>query len=88
MVDTLIIPSVKPAILQIGKSKVFLRTGQLAELDAWRTGVLGNAARCIQRKMQAHCARKQFIVLRKATVLVQGLWRSKSVSINQKQEAV
>ncbi|KAI3874409.1 hypothetical protein MKW92_047464 [Papaver armeniacum] len=37
---------------QIGKTKVFLRAGQMAELDARRAEVLGNAARTIQRQIQ------------------------------------
>ncbi|CAA7395580.1 unnamed protein product [Spirodela intermedia] len=62
---------------QIGKTKVFLRAGQMAELDARRAEVLSNAAKAIQRKIRTHVARKQFIALRKACVLVQSLWRGK-----------
>ncbi|CAK7327357.1 unnamed protein product [Dovyalis caffra] len=35
---------------QIGKTKVFLRAGQMAELDAHRSEVLGRSASIIQRK--------------------------------------
>lgn len=61
--------------MQIGKTKVFLRAGQMAELDARRAEVLSNAAKTIQRRVRTHQARKQFIALRKATISVQSLWR-------------
>ncbi|KAK2988516.1 hypothetical protein RJ640_026744, partial [Escallonia rubra] len=60
---------------QIGKTKVFLRAGQMAELDARRAEVLSNAAKTIQRRIRTHIARKQFVALRKATILVQALCR-------------
>ena len=43
---------------QIGKKKVFLRAGQMAELDARRSEVLGNLAKIIQRKVRSYIARK------------------------------
>ncbi|CAA7013966.1 unnamed protein product [Microthlaspi erraticum] len=39
---------------QIGKTKVFLKAGQMAELDARRTEVLGRAARIIQSKFRSY----------------------------------
>ncbi|CAL1399770.1 unnamed protein product [Linum trigynum] len=60
---------------QIGKTKVFLRAGQMAELDARRAEVLGNAARIIQRQIRTHIARKEFISLRKAAVELQSYMR-------------
>lgn len=56
---------------QIGKTKVFLRAGQMAELDARRSEVLGNAARTIQLRMRTYMMRKQFIALREASVTIQ-----------------
>ncbi|KAI4335254.1 hypothetical protein L6164_013918 [Bauhinia variegata] len=56
---------------QIGKTKVFLRAGQMAELDARRAEVLGNAARIIQRQIRTHIARKEFIQLRQAAICLQ-----------------
>ncbi|KAK2412429.1 Myosin family protein with Dil domain-containing protein [Trifolium repens] len=56
---------------QIGKTKVFLRAGQMAELDARRSEVLGNAARIIQRQTRTHIARKEFIELRRAAISLQ-----------------
>ncbi|XP_057962768.1 myosin-9 [Malania oleifera] len=62
---------------QIGKTKVFLRAGQMAELDARRAEVLSNAAKAIQRRIRTHNARKRFIALRKATICVQSIWRGR-----------
>ncbi|CAK9187636.1 unnamed protein product [Ilex paraguariensis] len=64
-------------ILQIGKTKIFLRAGQMAELDARRAEVLSNAAKTIQRRVRTHSARKQFIALRKAMIYVQSLCRGR-----------
>ncbi|CAD6337132.1 unnamed protein product [Miscanthus lutarioriparius] len=62
---------------QIGKTKVFLRAGQMAELDARRTEVLSAAAKTIQGKMRTHIMRKKFLSLRKASVCVQAIWRGR-----------
>lgn len=62
---------------QIGKTKVFLRAGQMAELDSRRAEVLGNAARIIQRQSRTYIARKEFIALRKAAVTMQSCLRGK-----------
>ncbi|XP_008785355.2 myosin-11-like [Phoenix dactylifera] len=62
---------------QIGKTKVFLRAGQMAELDARRAEVLSNAAKAIQRQIRTHIMRKQFVALWKATIHVQALWRGR-----------
>ncbi|KAL0651033.1 hypothetical protein Bca4012_093724 [Brassica carinata] len=60
---------------QIGKTKIFLRAGQMAELDARRTEVLSGAAKKIQRRTRTHQAQKRFTVLRKATISLQALCR-------------
>ncbi|CAA3019655.1 myosin-6 isoform X1 [Olea europaea subsp. europaea] len=60
---------------QIGKTKVFLRVGQMAELDATRAEVLGNSACIIQRKVRSHSARKNFISLRTSAVQIQSWCR-------------
>ncbi|RWW51071.1 hypothetical protein BHE74_00042622 [Ensete ventricosum] len=62
---------------QIGKTKVFLRAGQMAELDARRAEVLNSAAKTIQNQIRTHILQKRFIALRKSTILVQSLWRRK-----------
>ncbi|KAJ8425290.1 hypothetical protein Cgig2_000371 [Carnegiea gigantea] len=56
---------------QIGKTKVFLRAGQMAELDARRAEVLGSAARKIQRRGRTCIARREFIALRDAAIQIQ-----------------
>uniref|UniRef100_A0A2P2MP27 Myosin-17-like n=1 Tax=Rhizophora mucronata TaxID=61149 RepID=A0A2P2MP27_RHIMU len=63
---------------QIGKTKVFLRAGQMAELDARRAKVLGNAARTIQRQIRTYIARKEFIALCKAAISLQSHLRGVS----------
>ncbi|RVX19333.1 Myosin-11 [Vitis vinifera] len=63
--------------LQIGNTKVFLRAGQMAELDARRAEVQGNAIKIIQRRTRTHIARKQYVALRVATIHAQSLWREK-----------
>lgn len=60
---------------QIGKTKIFLRAGQMASLDAKRTEVLSNAARTIQMQIRTFIARKEFVALRKAAIHVQSFTR-------------
>ncbi|KAF3456061.1 hypothetical protein FNV43_RR00704 [Rhamnella rubrinervis] len=71
-----IFPREGSATYTIGKMKVFLRVGQMAELDARRTEVLAKAARLIQRQIRTHLTRKEFIALRRATIHMQKLWRA------------
>lgn len=54
----------------------------MAELDARRAEVLGRAARTIQRQIRTHIARKEFIMLRKAAIQLQSLWRGTLVLKN------
>ncbi|KAG6645392.1 myosin-11 [Carya illinoinensis] len=65
---------------QIGKTKVFLRAGQMAELDARRAEILSSAAKTIQRRIRTHIARKRFVALRKATIVVQSICRGRLAS--------
>ncbi|KAL1339994.1 hypothetical protein AAHE18_U084900 [Arachis hypogaea] len=62
---------------QIGKTKVFLRAGQMAELDARRAQVLSNAAKSIQRRIRTHQARNHYLALRKKTIYLQSQWRGR-----------
>ncbi|TVU11936.1 hypothetical protein EJB05_45547 [Eragrostis curvula] len=62
---------------QIGRTKVFLRAGQMAELDARRTEVLSAAAKTIQGKIRTHIMRKKFLSLRKASICLQAIWRGR-----------
>ena len=67
-------------VWQIGKTKIFLRAGQMAELDARRAEILGNAAKKIQRQIRTYIARKEFISLRKAAIQLQSCWRGNFMS--------
>ncbi|GMH17584.1 hypothetical protein Nepgr_019425 [Nepenthes gracilis] len=60
---------------QIGRTKVFLRAGQMAELDTRRAEVLGNAARTIQRRVRTYIARKEFVSMRESAIRLQALCR-------------
>lgn len=60
---------------QIGKTKVFLRAGQMADLDARRTEVLGRSASIIQRKVRSHLSRKSYIMLRQSAIHIQAACR-------------
>ncbi|KAJ9555627.1 hypothetical protein OSB04_010241 [Centaurea solstitialis] len=60
---------------QIGKTKVFLRAGQMAELDAYRTQVLGISASKIQTKYRSYTAHKKYILLRNAALPIQTICR-------------
>ncbi|KAG0539150.1 hypothetical protein BDA96_03G297700 [Sorghum bicolor] len=62
---------------QIGITKVFLRAGQMAELDARRTEMRNNAARGVQSQFRTHVAREQFLVLRDASICLQSLVRAR-----------
>ncbi|PSR94900.1 Myosin-6 like, partial [Actinidia chinensis var. chinensis] len=60
---------------QIGKTKVFLRAGQMAELDARRTEILGRSASIIQRKIRSYMARKSFFLTRLSAIRIQSVCR-------------
>ncbi|GJP48412.1 hypothetical protein CLOM_g7701 [Closterium sp. NIES-68] len=60
---------------QVGKSKVFLRAGQMADLDAMRANKLHSAVRVIQRCVRTWLARRQFVALRKAAIRMQARCR-------------
>ncbi|THU47876.1 hypothetical protein C4D60_Mb09t20270 [Musa balbisiana] len=60
---------------QIGKTKVFLRAGQMAELDTLRNEVLGRSANLIQRKVRSYLSRRSFILLKKSAIMIQTICR-------------
>ncbi|CAL0316880.1 unnamed protein product [Lupinus luteus] len=60
---------------QIGKTKVFLRSGQMAELDTRRSGVLGKSASVIQRKVRSYLACRSFVLLRLSARQIQAACR-------------
>uniref|UniRef100_A0A0D9Z050 Myosin motor domain-containing protein n=1 Tax=Oryza glumipatula TaxID=40148 RepID=A0A0D9Z050_9ORYZ len=75
---------------QIGKTKVFLRAGQMAELDARRNEVLGRSANMIQRKVRSFLAQKNFIKLRRSAVQLQTICRgelARKIYQNLRREA-
>lgn len=76
------------ACFQLGKTKVFLRAGQMAELDARRAEVLGNAAKTIQRQIRTYISRKEFVSLRHAAILLQSSWRGNSLLSNHLVESL
>ncbi|WOL02730.1 Myosin-9 like [Canna indica] len=62
---------------QVGKTKLFLRAGQMAQLDARRAEILGKAAKVIQRQIRTYIARKYFLMLRKKSIRLQARWRGR-----------
>ncbi|GLJ12455.1 hypothetical protein SUGI_0191160 [Cryptomeria japonica] len=56
---------------QLGKTKVFLRAGQIVDLDVRRAHALNNAAKVIQRFVRAFIARKEFIRTCDAVITIQ-----------------
>ncbi|KAL8191953.1 hypothetical protein R6Q57_028684 [Mikania cordata] len=72
-----IIEKMKLQGAQIGRTKVFLRAGQMADLDARRAQILNTAAKKIQRKIRTHITRNRFLALRKASISMQSLCRGK-----------
>jgi myosin-5 len=61
---------------QIGRTKVFLRAGQMAELDARRTEVQNRAARAVQSRFRTHVAREQFLMLHNTSISFQSFVRA------------
>ncbi|XP_017414551.1 myosin-6 isoform X2 [Vigna angularis] len=60
---------------QIGKTKVFLRAGQMADLDTRRSEVLGKSASIIQRKVRTFLASRSFISIRLSAIKIQAACR-------------
>ncbi|KAH9616472.1 hypothetical protein KSS87_005406 [Heliosperma pusillum] len=60
---------------QLGKTKVFLRAGQIGVLDARRTEVLESAARLVQGRLKTYIARRDFKSTRAAALSVQAYCR-------------
>ncbi|CAO2831955.1 unnamed protein product [Amaranthus hypochondriacus] len=75
---------------QIGKTKVFLRAGQMAEIDARRNEILGQSATIIQKQIRTFFFRRWFKQMRGSAIQVQALCRgqiARSVFEHQKREA-
>ncbi|XP_062213114.1 myosin-6-like [Phragmites australis] len=60
---------------QIGKTKVFLRAGQMAELDALRTEILGHSAKKIQSKVRSFLAHRKYLQLQICATQLQAVCR-------------
>lgn len=65
---------------QIGKSKVFLRAGQMAEIDARRNEVLGKSATIIQKQIRTYFFRRWFKQMRLSAIQIQTLCRGTAIS--------
>ncbi|KAI9122087.1 hypothetical protein K1719_006776 [Acacia pycnantha] len=75
---------------QIGKTKVFLRAGQMAELDTRRSEILGKSASIIQRKVRSFLACRSFVLLRLSAIQIQAACRgqlARHVYEGMRQEA-
>ncbi|XP_054802473.1 myosin-9 [Prosopis cineraria] len=60
---------------QIGESQIFLRAGQMAELDAQRAFLLNNSAIVIQKRIKTYLAQTRYVTLQKSSVCVQSFCR-------------
>ncbi|CAL5206920.1 unnamed protein product [Lathyrus oleraceus] len=60
---------------QIGKTKIFLRAGHMAELDARRAYMLSSSATIIQKQTKSYFSRKTYLTLRKSSIFVQSICR-------------
>ena len=60
---------------QLGKTKVFLRAGQIGVLDSKRAEVLDSAAKRIQGRFRTFIARKDFVLIRAAAFALQAYCR-------------
>ncbi|KAK6248897.1 hypothetical protein QUC31_020462 [Theobroma cacao] len=60
---------------QLGRTKVFLRAGQIGVLDSRRAEVLDTAAKRIQRRLRTFIAHRNFISARVAAIALQAYCR-------------
>ena len=51
--------------------QMFLRAGQMAELDKQRTELMNRSAITIQRRMRGHLARSSFVKRKSAVLMLQ-----------------
>ncbi|MCH84696.1 myosin-15-like, partial [Trifolium medium] len=70
-----ILQKLKLENFQLGRTKVFLRAGQIGVLDSRRAEVLDNAAKCIQCRLRTFIAHRDFISIRAAAVSLQACCR-------------
>ncbi|KAA3468901.1 myosin-16 [Gossypium australe] len=60
---------------QIGKTKIFLRAGQMAELDGRKAKLLGESAKVIQKQVRSRIARKRYVRIQTASICIQTVLR-------------
>ncbi|KAL9226907.1 hypothetical protein vseg_002666 [Gypsophila vaccaria] len=85
-----ILEKLKLENFQLGKTKVFLRAGQIGVLDARRTEVLDSAARHVQGRLKTFIARRDFKSTRSAALSIQAYCRGclSRKMLNKKREGV
>jgi len=66
---------------QLGKTKVFLRAGQMALLDGERAKMLSSKATLIQAAVRGWFARKEYYRLRRAALVLQSHWRGRNARL-------
>ncbi|PNX59932.1 myosin-H heavy chain-like protein, partial [Trifolium pratense] len=59
----------------IGKTKMFLRAGQIAELDTCRSEILGKSTSIIQRKVRSYLSCRSFVSIRLPAIQIQAACR-------------
>lgn len=67
--------SLHSCLIQLGKTKVFLRAGQIGVLDSRRAEVLDCAAKLIQGRLRTFLARKDFLSYQTAAISLQACCR-------------
>lgn len=70
-----ILQKLKLGNFQLGRTKVFLRAGQIGLLDSRRAEVLDSAAKRIQGRLQVFITRREFISTRAAALALQAYCR-------------
>lgn len=70
---------------QIGRTKIFLRTGQLAALEGQRGKVISDAVLKIQSYWRSYQARRRFKKTVQSIIMVQSAWRSFSARTEAKR---
>ncbi|OMP09316.1 IQ motif, EF-hand binding site [Corchorus olitorius] len=62
---------------EMGKTKVFLKAGQMAVLDAHKAKILGESAKVVQKHIRSHLSRKRYVCMRRSSIHIQTAWRGK-----------
>ena len=63
----------------MGKTKIFLRAGQMEELDARNVKVFGESAKVVQKQIRSHLTCKHYVGMCTASIRVQTAWRGESM---------